>query len=134
MRDDGATTESVAVLPGQVWLIEHDPETALSAIDRDALAEANVVLYDRALAPLLSEILPLGGYAEPLPLAGAILSPRARDLAAEGWSVVQLVAATTARRGCLHIASSRANGLVAPPSARGHAFTAHAFTANGLAG
>ena len=132
MRDDEAIAQSVTVLPGQVWLIEHRPESPLSAPDSDVLAQANVVLYDRALAPLFAEMLPLGNYAEPLPYASgpfaadASLSPRATALAAEGWSVVQLVAATSDRRARLHTFWPRANG-----GARSHV---HAFTANGLAG
>jgi hypothetical protein len=138
MRDDQTTAEYVTVLPGQVWLIEHGPESPLSAQDSDALVQANVVLYDRALAPLVAEVLPLGSYGEPLPYAagpyaagpyaaGGTLSPRASALAAEGWSVVQLVAATSDRRARLHTCWPRTNGAVARSQA-------HAFTANGLAG
>ena len=56
MREDPSTRQSPAVLPGQVWVIEHDSDAALSSVDRDALTSANVVLYDRALAPLLAII------------------------------------------------------------------------------
>lgn len=129
MRDDRATPPSLNVLPGQVWLIEHDPDSALPALDRDALAQANVVLYDRALAPLVAEMLPLGSYAEPLPFGDATPSPRALDLAAEGWSVVQLVAARASRRAHLHSVPPR----IAGAAARSHV-RADAFTANGLAG
>ena len=38
----------------------------LAPLDRDAVASANVMLYDRALGVLVAEILPLGTYAEPL--------------------------------------------------------------------
>src|SRR5204862_344222 len=74
----------------------------LSPLDRAVLAAANVVLYDRALASLVAQLLPLGAYAEPLPgvepATGPAIMPRALDFAAEGWSVVQLVAAGPAWR------------------------------------
>ena len=129
MRDDRATRQASSVLPGQIWLIEHDPETALSAADRDVLGNANVVLFDRALASLVIEALPLGTYAEPLPAGSSALSPRALEFAAEGWGVVQLVAATPARQARLHTVRPRANGAVVRPSP-----PAYAFTGNGLAG
>ena len=82
--------------PGQIWLIEHDPGSPLCEVDRDALTQANVVIYDRALDALVSHILPPGAYAEAAPAGretGPALTARAIDLAAEGWSVVQLVEA-----------------------------------------
>ena len=129
MHGDPSTRQSPAVLPGQVWLIEHDPHAALSAPDRDALTSADVVLYDRALAPLVAELLPLGGYAEPLPFMGATPTRRSLDLAAQGWSVVQLVTASSGRCARLHAVESPAAGAATASSA-----DAHAFTANGLAG
>jgi len=129
MHGDPSTRQSPAVLPGQVWLIEHDPHAALSAPDRDALTSADVVLYDRALAPLVAELLPLGAYAEPLSFTGATLTRRAADLAAQGWGVVQLVTASSGRRACLHAVESCTTGAARVSSAY-----AHAFTANGLAG
>lgn len=84
------------IQPGQIWLIEHQG-AELCPLDRAALTEANVVLYDPALAGFVAEILPLGSYAEPLSPdtrgAGPAISARALDFAAQGWSVVQLVAA-----------------------------------------
>ena len=83
------------IQPGQIWLIEQTAATGLLALDRGAFTGADVVLYDRALAPLLALLLPLGGYAEPLSADGdegdPAISPRALKLAADGWSVVQLV-------------------------------------------
>jgi hypothetical protein len=77
-------------------LIEQTEATDLSALDGHALADADVVLYDGALAPLLAFLLPLRGYAEPLSSdadeCDPAISPRALKLAADGWSVVQLVA------------------------------------------
>ena len=129
MRDDQATAQSETILPGQIWLVEHDPDTPLSVLDSDVLAQANAVLFDRALGALVAEMLPLGSYAEPLPFTGSAIAPRALDLAAEGWSVVQLVAAHPNRRALLHTVWPRTNASVQRSDAR-----AHAFTANGLAG
>ncbi len=83
------------VEPGQIWLIEQPSSQALFPLDLNALSAANVVMYDRPLAPMVARVLPIGTYAEPLPLgesaAGSAISPRALQFAAEGWSVVQLV-------------------------------------------
>jgi len=108
MRENQPSPRLPSIDPGQIWLIEHKPDTALDALDRAVLIHANVVLYDRALAPLVARILPIGAYAEPLPApmlaAGPAVSPRALDFAAEGWSVAQLVAAGPAWRARLPIA------------------------------
>jgi len=64
------------------------------------------VIYDRTLAPLVAEMLPIGGYAEPLSLTGqgtGAISRRALELAGEGWSVVQLLEASPGRRARMHI-------------------------------
>ena len=78
--------------PGEIWLIEFHT-AGLPALERRALAGADVVLYDRSLTPILAEMLPPGSYAEPLAPtaedAGAIPT-RALKLAAEGWRVVHL--------------------------------------------
>src|SRR5207245_10185087 len=99
---DGSVPQLPGVLPGQIWVVEHDPGMPLSPLDRAVLIGANVVLYDRALASLVAQLLPLGAYAEPLPgvepATGPAIMPRALDFAAEGWSVVQLVAAGPAWR------------------------------------
>lgn len=97
MDTNRGSDDAARVQAGQIWLIEHGVNTPLCGCDHDALIGANVVLYDRALEPLVAELLPLGGYAEPLPRdnAGSGISPRALRFAAEGWSVVQLVAAQT---------------------------------------
>src|ERR1700720_3416545 len=92
-----------SVDPGQIWLIEHEPSAVLGALDRAVLCRANVVLYDRVLAALVAQALPIGDYAEPLPatvpLAGPAIAARALEFAIGGWSVVQLVAAGPAWRG-----------------------------------
>src|SRR5207248_1279742 len=98
---DGSVPQLPDVLPGQIWVVEHDAGMPLSPLDRAVLAGANVVLYDRALASLVAELLPLGAYAEPLPGVEPATTPRALDFAAEGWSVAQLVAAGPAWRARL---------------------------------
>ena len=72
---------------GQIWLVEHEIGRPLAGGDRAALTGANVVLYQRELAPLVASLLPVGSYAEPTEEAG--LSPRAVTFAGEGWSVAQ---------------------------------------------
>jgi hypothetical protein len=78
---DAAST----IRPEQIWLIEQRVATGLAALDRGALAAADVVLYDRALARWVARFLPAGGYAEPLlsdPGADdPAISPRAVKLA-----------------------------------------------------
>ncbi|HYP38436.1 MAG TPA: hypothetical protein VEQ62_19060 [Stellaceae bacterium] len=102
MREDRQPSLEPAIRPGQIWLIEQPSTTAFFTLDRDALTSANVVIYDRPLAPLVARFLPTGAYAEPLSLdaqaAGSAISPRALQFAAEGWSVVQLVEARPGRR------------------------------------
>src|SRR4051794_38631348 len=102
MRENRPSPHLPSIDPGQIWLVEHDPTTALGALDRGVLTRANVVLYDRALAPLVAQVLPIGAYAEPLSAAtvaaGPAVTPRALDFAAEGWGGVQLVAAGPAWR------------------------------------
>ena len=100
-----------AIEAGQIWLVEQTAAADLSARGRGAVLGANVVLYDRALAPLVAEILPLGAYAEPLPQeATTALSPRALAFAADGWSVVQLVEPCASRRARLESAAATAPG------------------------
>ena len=117
MRHDLPSRRLPTINPGEIWLVEHDPGSELSVLDREALINANAVIYDRALAPLVALVLPMGAYAEPLPfagqLAGPAISPRAFELAQEGWSVVQLVEARPERRRHMHLvppALLRANG------------------------
>jgi hypothetical protein len=103
--------------PGEIWLVEQAADTDLALFDRDAVASANVILYDRTLEPLVAEILPLGTYAEPLPdgepAGGPAISPRALRFAADGWSVVQIVGARPGWRGRVHRDS------LAPPTGAG---------------
>jgi hypothetical protein len=107
MRDDLPSRRLPTINPGEIWVVEHDPASELSALDRDALTNANAVIYDRALAPLVALVLPMGAYAEPLSLAerlaGPVIAPRAFELAQKGWSVVQLVEPRPERRCRMHL-------------------------------
>jgi hypothetical protein len=102
MREDRQSSIEPSFKPGQIWLIEQPSATTLFPLDRGALTSADVVIYDRALAPLVARFVPIGAYAEPLSLnaeaAGSAIPPRALQFAAEGWSVVQLVEARPGRR------------------------------------
>lgn len=122
------------VLPGQIWLIEQEAASSLTALARSALAGANVVLYDRALAAPVADALPLGSYAEPLPgdrgATNETIGPRALRFAADGWSVVQLVEARPGRHGQVQqLVDTRIAAVSRLPAA-----PTLAFTANGLAG
>lgn len=121
---------------GRIRLIELNPVEALSGIDRAALGEADVVLFDRALAALVAAAVPSGSYAEPLSpgfeeIASAI-SPRAVKLAEEGWRVVQCVRARPGVAARLPGAAAALDGS-APLAGRDRPQTL-IFTANGLAG
>ena len=87
------------VQPGEYWLIEQPLGKGLSSLDRGALSSADIVIYDRPLAALVAQVLPIGRYAEPLFDNGEpqpAVSPRALRFATEGWRVAQLI---EARRG-----------------------------------
>jgi hypothetical protein len=80
---------------GQLWvtaLASAEPETA--PLEYSALTTANVVIYDRTLAPIVARFLPLGGYAEPAVPGedgvGATLV-RCVRFARDGWSIARLV-------------------------------------------
>jgi hypothetical protein len=88
-------SELPVVRPGQLWLVElpaTPPEFA--PLEYRALNNANVVVYDRALAPTVAGLLPLGGYAEPVASsdgqrgAGA---ERCVRFVRDGWSVARLL-------------------------------------------
>jgi hypothetical protein len=101
--------------PGHIWLVEHPSQQAFFACDRDALASADAVIFDRALASAVASVLPIGAYAELLPRqtpAGDFgVSERALGLAADGWRVVQLVPTAAEPRARLRSAS----GALIPP-------------------
>jgi len=113
MREDRRAADGPNIEPGQIWLIEQTVATGLFAPDRGAFAGADVVLYDRALAPLLAFLVPPSGYAEPLSADAdegePAISGRALKLAADGWSVVQLIQPTCRwRRRLRHAAAELA--------------------------
>src|ERR1700730_8652432 len=87
-------SELPVMRPGQLWLVEL-PATApeVSPLEYRALSNANVVIYDRALAPTVTRLLPLGGYAEPAPSSdGQVRAGSARCVrfVRDGWSVARL--------------------------------------------
>ena len=93
-----ATTLGPSELPvmrgGQLWLVECPaaaPEFA--PLEHRALRGANVVIYDRALAPTVARLLPLGGYAEPVASGdghSGAGSERCVRFVRDGWSVARL--------------------------------------------
>jgi hypothetical protein len=136
---------TAAIRPGEIWLVEQALDTALAPLDREAVASANVILYDRALEAVVAEILPLGTYAEPLAgegkSAGPAISSRALRFAEDGWSVVQIVEARPGwrervQRATAGLGPPRRSGetLVFGPLAELAPVAGQAFTANGLAG
>ena len=88
-------SELPVMRPGQLWLVEL-PATApeLAPLEYRALGAANVVVYDRGLAPVVARLLPLGGYAEPAASGdgkfGAGLE-RCIRFVRDGWSVARLL-------------------------------------------
>jgi hypothetical protein len=118
MRDIQYSGARTTVKPGQVWLIEHISARALFPFDRAVLTGADVVIYDRALAPVVASLLPLGTYAEPMPLdaspAGFVISARAFGFAFDGWSVAQLVEPYADRRLRLRLTSDALVSLGCP--------------------
>ena len=87
-------SELPVMRPGQLWLVEL-PATApeLAPLEHRALSNANVVIYDRALAPAVARLLPLGGYAEPVASSDGQLgagSERCVRFVRDGWSVARL--------------------------------------------
>jgi hypothetical protein len=83
------------VRPGQLWLVEL-PATApeLAPLEYCALGNANVVIYDRALALAVARLLPLGGYAEPAAAGDGQFgagSERCVRFVHDGWSVARLL-------------------------------------------
>ncbi len=82
--------------PGEVWMVELAAEGGtLSPLEEYALGAANVVIYDRDLAPVVAAVLPLGGYAEPAATGDEAAGERCLRFAIDGWSVVRAIAAGT---------------------------------------
>jgi len=91
-----------AVTPGQLWLAqlpELGPPSApvRHALIRHALKGADVVIYDRALAGQVANLLPLGSYAEPASTPDGAAARSVR-FARDGWSVARLLPARLAQR------------------------------------
>ena len=132
------------VRPGEIWLVEQAADADITPLDYDAIASANVILYDRALEALVADILPLGRYAEPLPAGGQgaepAISSRALRFAEDGWRVVQIVEARPGWSEQVQYAATlgtpRRSGdtLIFGPLAERAPVPGQAFTANGLAG
>jgi hypothetical protein len=88
------------IQPGQLWVVEQpstDPH--LSPLGHHAITSANVVIYDRALYPIVADNLPLGSYAEPTSPDGLVdkTLDRCIQFARDGWSVVWLTDQGTLR-------------------------------------
>lgn len=80
-----------ALAPGQLWLIDVPaPATDLPALERQAIAAADVVVYDPAFAGTPAMLLPLRGYAEPAVDTPIDVAVRCARLVCDGWSVVRL--------------------------------------------
>ena len=87
-------SELPVMQPGQLWLVEF-PTTApeFAPLEYRALSDANVVIYDRALAATVARFLPLGGYAEPVASSdghSCAGSERCVRFVRDGWSVARL--------------------------------------------
>ena len=115
MHDNEYSSARTTVKPGQVWLIEHSLARPLLPGDRAALTSADVVIYDRALAPVVASVLPIGAYAEAVsPDAshtGRAIPTRALGFAFDGWSVAQLVEPHADRSVRLRLASDAVMSL-----------------------
>jgi siroheme synthase len=109
MRDNQYSGTRTPVKPGQVWLIEHSLARLLLPSDRTALTSADVVIYDRALAPVAASVLSIGAYAEAVSLdashPGRAISTRALGFALDGWSVAHLVEPHADRGARLRLAA-----------------------------
>ena len=88
------SAELPVMRPGQLWLVELPATTPeFAPLEYRALSNANVVIYDRALAPAVARLLPLGGYAEPaasIDGQSAAGSERCIRFVRDGWSVARL--------------------------------------------
>jgi hypothetical protein len=80
--------------PGQLWIVQF-PSCNSDTLpgEYSVLTNANVLIYDRALAPVVSSFLPLGGYAEPAAesVVHETAVERCLGFARNGWSVARLV-------------------------------------------
>ena len=88
---EGARQALPTVSAGQVWLVELPIEGAPFAPACHVLDSANVVIYDRALADIIADALPLHGYAEPAATRNEAAAARCVHFARDGWSVARLL-------------------------------------------
>ena len=90
----GKTPMDISNDAALLWLFEVAPtEANLSPLVRQAIATANVVIYDRELAAIVAGARPLSGYAEPV--ASSAPAPdqtieRCLRFVLDGWNVVRL--------------------------------------------
>ena len=79
------------VRPGELWYVQFlSRQPRLSPLEYSALTTANAVIYDRALAPIVANWLPIGGYAE-LGAPRDRAAERCLRFTSDGWSVARLV-------------------------------------------
>jgi hypothetical protein len=91
-RERSANAATPVIGPGRLYLIERGGgDLDLTSAEREALAGANIIVYERSLASLVAAILPLGAYAEPGPEPSTPVFARCLKFALDGWSVVQLM-------------------------------------------
>lgn len=93
--------------PGELFVLAI-PTAALPEFGRPVLTTANVLIYDRALTPLVADILPLGSYAEPAVGDGLERSVR---FARDGWSVMRLLDTGSIPSGAAAYAQSVATSV-----------------------
>jgi hypothetical protein len=122
-RDKSRSTSSVelsalpTVEPGQLWYVELLAKGALSPLEHRALTASNVVIYDRALAPIVARYLPIGGYAEstaPNDASSDAGWDRCIHFARDGWSVARFVDGSRRRFGNIPQLSRRLLRVRAP--------------------
>jgi hypothetical protein len=96
-RIPAASPAFPAIAPGQLWIMQLCDNGAVTEPVRRAFDAANVVIYDRALADTVADLLPLGGYAEPA-AAQEAAAARCVRFARDGWSVIRAVPARLPQR------------------------------------
>jgi hypothetical protein len=124
------------VAPGQLWLLEVAAETSETpALVSRAIATANVIIYDRVLADVVARLLPMGGYAEPVPASDGVddaAAQRCVRFARDGWSVARLMAGPLTRRERTRRVRDFAAELAAAKVPGGRCVTVLAETPDGV--
>jgi sulfate transport system ATP-binding protein len=86
--DASLSADLPTVAAGELWLIAlPGGDVEPTSLECDALARANVIVYDRALTNVVAAAMPLGGYAEPADGDGLA---RSLQFVRDGWRVVRL--------------------------------------------